>query len=177
MASDIPSIQARGRNRLLGFATTTAIVPVAALELAYATTGVSREEMDAYKRSFAPRWEKGSVLLPLGKTEDGKIEYINFSTSNPYDTLFRFTNRAINEADDAVKEGKNVGQVLDDVALGTLAEVFEPFMSEAMLTEALLDVSIRGGKTATGAEIYSNADSFGSRNSKRFAACRRYFNA
>ncbi len=169
MASDIPSIQARGRNRLLGFATTTAVVPVAALELAYATTGVSREEMDAYKRSFAPRWEKGSVLLPLGKTDDGKIEYINFSTSNPYDTLFRFTNRAINEADDAVKEGKNVGQVLDDVALGTLAEVFEPFMSEAMLTEALLDVSIRGGKTATGAEIYSNADSFGSRNSKRFA--------
>ena len=169
MASDIPAIQTRGRNRLLGFATTTAVVPAAALEIAYATTGVGREEMDAYKRSFAPRWEKGSVLLPLGKTEDGKIKYVNFSTSNPYDVLSRFTNRAINEADDAVKQGKTLGQVLEDVAGGTLSEVFEPFMSEAMLTEALLDVTIRGGKTAIGAQVYSDSDSFGARQSKKFA--------
>ena len=168
MASDIPAIQTRGRNRLLGFTMTTAVVPAAALEIAYATTGVSREEMDAYKRSFAPRWEKGSVLLPLGKTEDGKIQYMNFSTSNPYDVLTRFANRAINEADDAVREGKDVGQVIEDVALGTLSEVFEPFMSEAMLTEALLDVTIRGGRTATGAEVYTNSESFGSRQSKKF---------
>ena len=168
MASDIPAIQTRGRNRLLGFTMTTAVVPAAALEMAYATTGVSREEMDAYKRSFAPRWEKGSVLLPLGKTEDGKIQYMNFSTSNPYDVLTRFANRAINEADDAVRQGKDVGQVIEDVALGTLSEVFEPFMSEAMLTEALLDVTIRGGRTATGAEVYTNSESFGSRQSKKF---------
>ena len=169
MASDIEAIRTRGRNRLLGFVTTTAIIPTAALELAYATTGVGREEMDAYKRSFAPRWEKGSVLLPLGKTEDGKIQYVNFSTSNPYDVLSRFTNRAINEADDAVKQGKDVGQVIEDVALGTLSEVFEPFMSEAMLTESLLDVTIRGGKTATGAQVYNSSDSFGARQSKKFA--------
>lgn len=168
MASDIPAIQTRGRNRLLGFVTTTAIIPTAALELAYATTGVSREEMDAYKRSFAPRWEKGSVLLPLGKTEDGKIQYMNFSTSNPYDVLTRFANRAINEADDAVKQGKDVGQVIEDVAGGTLMEVFEPFMSEAMLTEALLDVTIRGGRTATGAEVYNESESLGSRTAKKF---------
>jgi len=168
MASDIPAIQTRGRNRLLGFTMTTAVVPTAALEIAYATTGVSREEMDAYKRSFAPRWEKGSVLLPLGKTEDGKIQYMNFSTSNPYDVLTRFANRAINEADDAVKQGKDVGQVIEDVALGTLSEVFEPFMSEAMLTEALIDVTLRGGRTATGAEVYTGSESFGSRQSKKF---------
>lgn len=168
MASDIPAIQNRGRNRLLGFATTTAVIPAAALEMAYATTGVSREEMDAYKRSFAPRWEKGSVLMPVGKTDDGKIQYVNFSTSNPYDVLTRFVNRAINEADDAVKEGKDVGQVLEDVALGTMSEVFEPFMSEAMLTESLIDVTLRGGRTATGAEVYNPQDSFGTRQAKKF---------
>ena len=168
MASDIPAIQNRGRNRLLGFVTTTTVVPAAALELAYATTGVSREEMDAYKRSFAPRWEKGSVLLPLGRTEDGKIQYMNFSTSNPYDVLSRFANRAMNEADDAVREGKSVGQVIEDVGLGTLSEVFEPFMSEAMLTEALIDITARGGRTATGAEVYNPSDNFGTRLSKQF---------
>ena len=168
MASDIPAIQARGRNRLLGFVTTTTVIPTAVLEMAYATTGVGREEMDAYKRSFAPRWEKGSVLVPIGKTEDGKIQYINFSTSNPYDVLSRFANRAINEADDAVREGKSLGQVLEDVALGTMSEVFEPFMSEAMLTEALVDVTFRGGRTATGAEVYNPSDSFGARQGKKF---------
>jgi hypothetical protein len=168
MASDIPAIQNRGRNRLLGFVTTTTVVPAAALELAYATTGVSREEMDAYKRSFAPRWEKGSVLLPMGRTEDGKIQYVNFSTSNPYDVLSRFANRAMNEADDAVREGKSVGQVIEDVGLGTLSEVFEPFMSEAMLTEALIDITARGGRTATGAEVYNPSDSFGARQGKKF---------
>ena len=131
----------------------TTVVPAVALELAYAKKGVSREEMDAYKRSFAPRWEKGSVLLPLGRTEDGKIQYMNFSTSNPYDVLSRFANRAMNEADDAMREGKSVGQVIEDVGLGTLSEVFEPFMSEAMLTEALIDITARGGRTATGAEV------------------------
>ena len=169
MASDIPAVQARGRQRLLGFVTTTTVLPAAALEMAYATTGVSREEMDAYKRSFAPPWEKGSVLLPLGKDEDGKILYVNYSTSNPYDILSRFANRAINEADDAMREGKDLGLVLEDVALGTLSEVFSPFMSEAMLTEALVDVTLRGGRTATGAEVYNPEDSFGTRQAKKFA--------
>ena len=168
MASDIPAIQSRGRQRLMGFAMTTAVVPAGALEAAYALSGVSREEMDAYKRSFAPPWEKGSVLLPMGRTEDGKIEYVNFSTSNPYDVLSRFVNRAINEADDAVREGKDPGQVLTDVMGGTLYEFFQPFLSEAMLTEALVDVTARGGRTATGAEVYNPADSVGTKAYKQF---------
>jgi hypothetical protein len=168
MASDIPGVRARGQQRMMGFITTTAVVPAAALELAYATTGVGREEMDAYKRSFAAPWEKGAVLMPLGRTEDGKIQYVNFSTSNPYDVLSRFANRAMNEADDAMREGKDLGQVIRDVGLGTLTEVFEPFLSEAILTEALLDVSLRGGRTATGAEVYNSADSFGAKNAKMF---------
>ena len=168
MASDIPAVQARGRQRLMGFAMTTAVAPAAALEAAYALSGVDREEMDAYKRSFAPEWEKGSVLLPVGRTEDGRIEYVNFSTSNPYDVLSRFANRAINEADDAVKEGKDPSQVITDVAGAALYEFFQPFLSEAMLTEALIDVTARGGRTATGAEVYNPADSVGTKASKMF---------
>jgi len=167
MASDIPGIQARGRNRLLGFVTTTTVLPAAALELGFAVSGVSREEMDAYKRSFAPPWEKGALLIPVGKTEDGKIEYINASTLNPYDVLSRFANRAINETDDAIREGKDFSQVLTDVALGTLGEVFEPFFSEAMLTEALVDVSLRGGRTATGAEVFNPQDNAFTKGFKR----------
>ena len=168
MASDIPAIQARGRQRLLGFSSATAIIPAGVLELGYQVSGVSREEMDAYKRSFAAPWEKGAVLVPVGKTEDGKIQYINFSTSNPYDSLTRFANRAVNEADDAIAEGKDPGQVLGDVVIGTLGEFFAPFLDEAMLTESLVDISLRGGRTDTGAEVYNPEDSIGTKGSKMF---------
>jgi hypothetical protein len=168
LASDIPAIQARGRQRLLSFGFTTAVVPMAVAEMAYQVFGVTREEMAAYQRSFAAPWEKGSILIPFGKTEDGKIQYINFSTSNPYDVLSRFANRAINEADNAAAEGKDPGQALTSVMLGTVTELFAPFLSEAMLTEALLDITIRGGKTPTGAEVYNPEDSFGTKGSKMF---------
>ena len=44
---------------------------------------------------------------------------------------------------------------------GAVREIFEPFLSEAMLTEAVTDVVFRGGRTATGAEIYNPEDSDG----------------
>ena len=158
MASDIPAVQARGRQRLLGFATTTAIVPAAVLEGAYALTDVTREEMEALKRSFAAPWMKGATLIPTGKTEDGEIKYINYSTSNPYDVLSRFANRAITEVDAARAEGKDLDQFIVDVGFGTLGEAFAPFLDEAMLTDALLDISYRGGRTSTGAEVYNPED-------------------
>ena len=122
--------------------------------------------MEAYQRSFAAPWEKGAVLIPTGRTEDGKIKYFNFSTSNPYDVLSRFANRAINEADDAIKEGKDPGQAFFGIVGNTVKEFLEPFMSEAMLTEAITDITFRGGRTATGAEVYNPQDSGGTKGVK-----------
>jgi hypothetical protein len=166
MASEVPGVQARGQQRLLGFGFTTAVVPAAISETAHQISGVSREEMDAYQRSFAAPWEKGSILVPVERTEDGKIKYINLSNSNPYDILSRFANRAINEAENAAAEGKDPGQALASVMVGTLTELFSPFLSEAMLTEALVDISLRDGRTSTGAEVYNPQDSFGDKGFK-----------
>ena len=160
MASDIPAVQTRGRNRMIGFLGTTVAAPVGALEMGYAISGVTQEEMEAYQRSFAAPWEKGSILIPLGK-EDGKIQYMNFSTSNPYDGLYRFAVRAMNEFEDAIKEGRGPGSTFTNSVGGAVREIFEPFLSEAMLTEAVTDVVFRGGRTATGAEIYNPEDSDG----------------
>ena len=168
MASGIPEIQARGRQRLLGFTTTAAVIPASVSELASSITGVGQDEMDAFKRSFGAPWEKGAVLVPIGRTEDGKIQYFNFSTSNPYDTLFRFANRFANEVEDAAAVGKDPGRASMDVMIGTLGEFFAPFLSEAMLTEALTDIVFRDGRTATGARIYNPQDSYGTKGSKMF---------
>jgi len=167
MASDIPAIRNRGIQRLAGFSTTTIATPLAALEFAYATSGVSREEMEAYQQGpFSPDWEKGAVLIPIGKTEDGKLEYINYSVLNPYDTLSRFMNRAINEADAAGKTGADPSEAITKVMIGSLGELFGPFVGEAMLTESLIDITYRGGRSGTGSKIYDPEDPVGTRGTK-----------
>tara|TARA_R110000823_G_scaffold170274_2_gene302795 strand:- start:9687 stop:13892 length:4206 start_codon:yes stop_codon:yes gene_type:complete len=166
MASPIKAVQARGRNRLIGFGTTTVVAPAAVTTAAYAATGVSKEEMESYQRSFAAPWEKGAILVPTGRSEDGKISYINYSTSNPYDVVSRFATRALNEADEAIKQGKNPGETFTGVIGNTLTEFFQPFLSEAMLSEAVTDVIFRGGKTSSGAEVYNPQDSAGTIGSK-----------
>ena len=166
MASDIPAVKNRGRNRMIGFLGTTVGGPIAVTEMGYALSGVKPEEMEAYQRSFAAPWEKGAVLIPLGKTEDGKIQYLNYSTSNPYDGLYRFAVRAMNEFEGAVKQGKGPGSTFTNSIGAAVGEIFEPFLSEAMLTEAVTDVVFRGGRTATGAEVYNPEDNGGTKGYK-----------
>ena len=161
MDSYIPAVQARGRGRLTGFVGTTVVAPAAVTTAMSAATGISKEEMAAYQRSFAAPWEKGSVLVPIGRSDDGTIQYINYSTSNPYDVVSRFANRALNEADEAIKQGKNPSETFTGVVGNTVKEFFQPFLSEAMLTEAVTDVFLRGGKTSTGGRVWNPVDSAG----------------
>ena len=151
---------------MIGFLGTTVGGPIAVTEMGYALSGVKPEEMEAYQRSFAAPWEKGAVLIPLGKTEDGKIQYLNYSTSNPYDGLYRFAVRAMNEFEGAVKQGKGPGSTFTNSIGAAVGEIFEPFLSEAMLTEAVTDVVFRGGRTATGAEVYNPEDNGGTKGYK-----------
>lgn len=168
MASEIPEIQARGRQRMVGFLTVTAVAPAAVKDLASTIVDVPPEVMEAYKRSFGAPWEKGAILVPVGR--DGKkLQYINYSTSNPYDSMFRFANRALNESDKAVSEGQNVDRIVYNTMIGTMGEFFAPFFDEAMLTESLLDISVRGGRTKTGAQVYNSQDPEGTKIFKMFA--------
>jgi len=169
MASDIPAIQARGRQRLIGFTSVAVVAPLAAADVASAVSDVPKDVMEAYKRSFGAPWEKGATLLALGQDkETGKLSYSNFSTSNPYDTLFRFANRAATEGQKSISEGQNPDDVMIRLMTSTLGEFFAPFLDEAMLTESLLDITVRGGRTGTGAQVFNPEDSYGAKGSKMF---------
>jgi DNA-binding transcriptional MerR regulator len=171
MASEIPGVQARGRQRMLSSLGTWTALPATIAGLGYTLSGVSKEDMETYQKYFGAPWEKGAILVPLSdkSEEDGKIKYFNLSTSNPYDTLGRSFRRVLREIDTAQEQGKTTGQVLTDVMLGSVAEFFEPFLSEGMLTESLLNVSIRGGRTGTGAEVYDPEDNVGDKGGKIIA--------
>ena len=167
--SNPQAIQNIGRRRMAGAIGTFGVLPIAVANLGYAVSGVSRDEMKAYQRSFSAPWEKNAVLVPFGRDEDGNLEYFNFSTSNPYDSLISMFNAAINEADEGYRQGKSATEITFNAGLQTLKDFFEPFLSQSIVTEALLDVTARGGRTSTGAQVYNPQDSVGDKLGKGFA--------
>ena len=157
MTSGIPEIVALGRKRFSSFALTVGAIPQIAQESFKALHNVSNEEMDALRR-IVPEWSKNSTLLPRGRDKNGYLKYVDFSYSNAYDTL----QRPIRAVYNALAQGKN-----DDIslkaALGSglqegAVEILQPFTSESIFTEALVNSTIRGGVGKNGKRVWSEAD-------------------
>lgn len=179
-----PEIQKIGMRRLIGASTTFAGVPMGITELAHQLTGVSKEEMDAYRRSFAMPWERNARLIPIGRDENGMPEYINFSYSNPYDMLERGINTVMNEIDAGRRLGKSASEITTNAMGQALLETFRPFMDESILLGKLKDVGDpqsegmigqlynmavlggRGGETVTGAKVYREGEAPGDKIGK-----------
>jgi len=149
-----------GYTRLAGMAATTLAVPYAAVEGAKALYNVTEDEMDAMRRYVAD-WSKNSTLIPLRDEETGKLKYVDFSHMNAYDTITRPLQTVLNRVGQG--ETDNDGMV-DDFILGLIDSTKElgmPFISESIWTEALTDITIRGGKTPEGYQVWNPEDTIG----------------
>jgi hypothetical protein len=155
-----------GFKRLLGMATFTTGVPIALTEGAAAIYDVSQEELSALRR-FVPEWSKNSTLIPI-KDEDGELRYIDFSHSNAYDIIARPFRTVMN----SIQEGESTDeQVLSGFVKGVNeagAEIMNPFISESIWTEAVTDLTVRGGRTADGRRLYTDQTSAGDKAAIRF---------
>ena len=83
---------------------------------------------------------------------------MDFSHANAYDTLIRPVQSIINQV--AAGEKDNDG-MMDDFILGSfvaMRELGEPFISESIWTEAVLDIIARKGRTRSGSEVYNDKD-------------------
>jgi len=162
----IKPLESIGYKRLFGFTTTVAAIPAGTVAAFQALYNVTEEERDAIRR-FAADWSKNSTLLPIRK-KDGKFQYVDFSHANAYDTLIRPLQSVVN----AVQDGRTDNDgIMDDFAKGmftAMAEFGQPFISEAIWTEAALDVIARGGRTRSGSQIYNREDTDGSKASAIF---------
>ena len=159
---EIPDLVNMGLKRLTSFGITVGGVPYALAETFKAKNDVSDEEMNALRR-IVPEWSQNSTLLPTGRDEKGYIKYIDFSYSNAYDTLIRPFNSVINSLaqGEATKDSlmKSLGTGMAD----SLYEILEPFASESIYTEALLDSTVRRGIGRGGRRVWSPEDDFGVR--------------
>ena len=162
----IKPLQGIGYKRLFGFTTTVAAVPAGTVAAFQALYDVTDEEREAIRR-FAADWSKNSTILPI-KNKDGSFKYVDFSHANAYDTLIRPLQSVIN----AVQDGRTDNDgIMDDFTKGmftAMSEFGQPFISEAIWTEAVLDIIARGGETRSGSQIYNRQDTDGSKASAIF---------
>ena len=156
--------QSIGYTRLFGFGTTVAAVPAGTVAAFQAIYNITEDEREAIRR-YAAQWSKNSTLLPI-RTEDGGFKYIDFSHANAYDTLLRPIQSVIN----AVADGRtDQDGMMDDFAKGmftAMSEFGQPFISESIWTEAVLDIIARGGRTREGFQVYNPEDTAGDKNYK-----------
>jgi hypothetical protein len=142
-----------GLQRLFGFAATTTAIPYALVEGAKALYDVSGLEMDSLRR-FVPEWSKNSTLIPV-RGDDGELKYVDFSHANAYDTMIRPITTLINNVRDGQVENEAISKSILQGVFEATKELGQPFISEAIWTEAATDIIVRGGRTRDGRRLYT----------------------
>ena len=86
MASSNPYIRQMGARRLVGFTTTVGTLGPIATSFASYLTGVTLDQIQAWKESFSPEYQLGHRMIPIGPQDpDTKnIKAVDFDAQNPY---------------------------------------------------------------------------------------------
>ena len=157
ITSGIPGVAAIGYRRLLSFGTTVGGIPLAMSEYFKAQNNVTDDEITALRR-FVPEWSKNSTLLPTGRDEKGYLKYIDFSYSSAYDTLTRPFNSVLNAISQSDGTNASLKKALGEGITEGVVDLMEPFASESIFTEALIDSTFRRGIGKGGKNIWSEED-------------------
>jgi len=159
-------VRAIGAQRLSGYVAMAGAAPIAFKGAAHDMLGVTEAEEDILQAGAAP-WTKGNTLVYLTKPDEkGEAEYIDLSYMLPYEFMLTPARAAMQEY---FAKGSVDAGFAEQVSMASwegFKKFAEPFASEAMAAERIIDVTTRQGKTQTGAEIYEPAEPLGDRLSK-----------
>ena len=176
--SSDPKLRQIGLRRLLGAYVTLVGTGKAVGATAEALTGVTLEEIEAYKRSLSAPWEKRAQLIPINKWKDGVGKAINFSYFSPYEVITKPIESMFKEWQEGTARGDEIDTKLMAQVLGEggpIRTLLDPFITQSIALERFTDVlpaeiglGNRGGVTKTGAKVYSDTDSAGDKIAKSF---------
>jgi len=177
--SSNPLLRQQGYRRLMGASIVLGGANEAAGTMAQAFSGVTAEQVDAYKRSLSAPWNSRATIIPINKWKDGVGKAINFSYFSPYDAVTQPFNAAIKTLEEGkmtdLKRREILFQQLSPFGDGFIGKLIAPFISEAIALERISDVlpagffvGGRGGQTKTGSNVYSPTDEIGTQMSKSF---------
>ena len=165
LASENTAIQKIGMRRLTGAVATTSMVPAGLVSLGSALTGVEKEKIDAYKRSFAAPWDRTASLIPIASDKDGNpTQFINFSYMNPYDYLKRPVERVFQEVANGNRNEESNQEIFFQSLASGLGEFMTPFVDPAFSLQAALEA--RNGETSTGKKIWGVSNTTGDKIAK-----------
>ena len=168
LGSDSPDIRSIGMRRLVGSLTVDGALGAGLVTAGLALTGTSREQLEAYKRSFTADYDRDSILIPISTDKDGNLrEVFNFSYTNPYDYLTRPARAVFNAVNDGVASEKDLTEIFRSSLWEGMIEAVAPFGSESIMTEKIFDLG--RNQTRYGRSIWGQADPLGLVASKGFA--------
>ena len=176
IASTNPILRQIGYRRLIGTYTVMGGASTGALKLATLLTGVTDQQLDAYKASFAASWNKNSVIIPIDKWTGGIGKAINFSYFSPYDVVTAPVETYLNNYQKNKKFDSDMNPLKNATwsSVKAMGEFMKPFISESIYWEKMSDVlpneyNGTGGITKTGKKVYSVTDDLGDKYWKSFA--------
>jgi len=154
-------VRAIGAQRVSGYVAMATMAPIAAKEAAHSVLGITPEQEQLMQQN-APFWTKGNQLMYISAPDaEGNAEYVDLSYMLPYEFM-------LTPARAAMQEYQARGQVSDDTVANAaraawegFSKFIEPFASEALATERVIDVTTRQGQTREGATIYEEGAQLG----------------
>ena len=176
--SSDPKLRQMGLRRLLGAYVTLAGTGQAVGKISNTLTGVTMEEIEAYKRSLSAPWEKRAQIIPINKWKEGVGKAINFSYFSPYEVITKPIEAAFKQWQEGTVRGDGIGKQLFTQLFGQdgpIRTILSPFISQPIALERFTDVlpaeiglGNRGGVTKTGSKVYVDTDSDGDKVAKSF---------
>jgi hypothetical protein len=124
-----------GLRRLLGAYVTLAGTGEAVGKIAGALTGVTLEEIEAYKRSLSAPWERRAQIIPINEWKNGIGKAVNFSYFSPYDTITKPIESIFKTWQEGKLQNKNIGDQLLAQAFaeeGPLRTLLDPLVTEVV---------------------------------------------
>ena len=162
------NLRQMGYRRLIGSLVTLGGAEKAVSTIGMNLTGVTMEQIDAYKRSLSAPWDSRAAIIPINKWKDGVGKAINFSYFSPYDVVKQPFSAALKTLEEGKVRQEDAGNIAWNLMLGEdgpVRKLLDPFISEAIFFEKVLDTlpsgvgfGGRGGVTKTGSRVYSITD-------------------
>ena len=175
LTSDNPYIRQMGAKRLMGLVSMMYGLDETAKQVSSYYTGIDQEQIEAYKRNFAPEYQRNATLIPITAADgNGNFKYYNMTYTDPYTVVKEPIHAILNAYADGSLTKKTVNQKIMDGFLGNenrpgaFSTFFQPFISESLAAQSVFDVISRDGKTRDGKYVYYPQDNIGTKLDKSF---------
>jgi hypothetical protein len=165
------AIRQMGLRRLMGAFMTSYATGTGLVQLAQFLTNSTDAQWDAYKRSSAAPWDANANLLAIEGWKDGESAAINFSYFSPYDSLWAPLEAAIAQASKQELNPQETEEYVLNLMFaedGPVMKFLNPFITEPLGYDRVLDVTVRNGKKDQGGTVYSPSDNLGDKFIKSF---------